>query len=145
LARRRRDTAITEGHIVNKRHLAALLVPLLALPLSACSGSSKASDAAAGSGVTVHLKLLQFTPSTLTVPPGTKVRFVNDEVITHTVTTGSYVLGDNSFRSSEKPDGKLNTKLDGKGDSTSYTFAVPGTYTYFCSIHKAMQGQIVVR
>jgi plastocyanin len=119
---------------------------LLVLPLASCGGSDgDAATADAAAGTTVHLKLLQFTPSTLTVAAGTKVRFVNDEVITHTVTTGSYTVGDNSFRAAEKPDGKLNTTLQGKGDATTYTFAAPGTYQYFCAIHKAMQGQIVVK
>lgn len=118
----------------------------LVLALSACSSSGGGAPSAAGdSATTVHLKLLQFTPKTLTVKAGTAVDFVNDEVITHTVTTGTYTVGDNNFRSTEMADGKLDKKLDGKGDRTSYTFTTPGTYTYFCSIHKAMQGEIVVR
>ena len=125
------------------RHIAVLAATLLALPLAGCGGSTAKSGG--DTATTVHLKLLQFTPSTLTVAAGTKVRFVNDEVISHTVTTGSYTVGDNSFRSSETPDGKLDAQLKKKGDSTTYVFATPGTYQYFCSIHKAMQGQIVVQ
>jgi plastocyanin len=135
-----------EESVAHRRRTAAALGLLLTLPLVSCGGSdSKAASPDVTAGATVHLKLLQFTPSSLTVAPGTKVSFVNDEVITHTVTTGSYTVGDNSFRATEKPDGKLNTTLKGKGDATTYTFAAPGTYQYFCAIHKAMQGQIVVK
>ncbi len=31
------------------------------------------------------------------------------------------------------------------GDSFSFTFDRPGTYTYFCSIHPNMKGTIVVQ
>ena len=117
---------------------------VLLLALTACGGSGDAKSSA-DSGTTVRLKLLQFNPSSLTVAAGTKVRFVNDEVISHTVTTGTYTVGDNSFRSTEMPDGKLDAQLKRKGDSTTYVFSTPGTFTYFCSIHKAMQGQIVVK
>lgn len=112
--------------------------------LTACSESAK-PDTSRDEATTVHLKLLQFSPSTLTVATGSKVRFVNDEVISHTVTTGSYTVGDDTFRSSEKPDGKLDAPLKAKGDSVTYVFSTAGTYQYFCTIHKAMQGQIVVR
>ena len=30
-------------------------------------------------------------------------------------------------------------------DSFSFTFAKPGTYTYFCSVHPHMTGTIVVK
>ena len=131
--------------MVRARSLTALGA-LAALTLAGCGGSggSGKSDSS-NDATTVHLKLLQFNPSTLTVPVGTKVRFVNDEVISHTVTTGTYKVGDNNFRSSEQPDGKLNAQLKAKGDSTTYVFASAGTYQYFCTIHKAMQGQVVVR
>lgn len=124
----------------------ALIGTALALTLAACGGSSEPSTKAASDpATTVGMKLLQFTPTTLTVKPGTSVTFTNDEVITHTVTTGTYTVGADSFRSEEKADGKLDKTLKGKGDTVTYTFASPGTYTYFCTIHKAMQGQIVVR
>lgn len=126
------------------RHHAMALIGLV-LALAACGGSGNGSRAATNAATTVHLKLLQFTPSTLTVKAGTAVEFVNDEVITHTVTTGTYTVGADKFRSAEMPDGKLDTTLKGKGDHVSYTFTSPGTYLYFCSIHKAMQGEIVVR
>lgn len=128
-----------------RQRTATGVIAVLLLPLAACGSgsSSKSNDVAAGS--TVHLKLLLFNPSTLTVSVGTKVRFVNDEVISHTVTTGTYTIGAHNFRSTETPDGKLNAQLKRKGDSATYVFSTPGTYTYYCSIHKAMQGQIVVK
>lgn len=134
-----------------RRTTYAGLSSVLLVTLAACGGSatqadSKGADSATtDSASTVHLKLLQFNPNTLTVKAGSKVTFVNDEVITHTVTTGTFTLGEHDFRSTEMKDGKLDTTLKGKGDAVSYTFAAPGTYTYFCTIHKAMQAEIVVQ
>ena len=133
------------SHPRHRLRSTALVGATLVVTLSACSSGGASTKASGDPGSTVHLKLLQFTPRTLTVKPGTSVEFVNDEVITHTVTTGTYTVGANSFRSAETADGKLNKTLGGKGDRVSYTFTSPGTYTYFCSIHKAMQGEIVVR
>lgn len=130
----------------HRLHVITPLGAALALGLTACGGSSGSAGRATGDpATTVHLKLLQFTPNTLTVKSGTAVEFVNDEVITHTVTTGTYTVGADKFRADEKSDGKLDQTLKGKGDHVAYTFTTPGTYTYFCSIHKAMQGQVVVR
>jgi plastocyanin len=31
------------------------------------------------------------------------------------------------------------------GDRYAFKFGTPGTYTYFCSIHSAMKGLVIVR
>jgi len=71
-----------------------------------------------------------FSPATLTIAPGTTVTWTNDDDIPHTVTAK-----DKAFRS--KP---LDT-----GDRFSFTFATPGEYAYFCSLHPHMVGKVIVK
>jgi plastocyanin len=78
----------------------------------------------------VKIDNFTFSPATLTIALGTSVTWTNDDDIPHTV-----VAKDKSFRS--KP---MDT-----GNQFSYTFAAPGEYDYFCSLHPHMVGKIVVK
>jgi plastocyanin len=79
--------------------------------------------------VQVGIKEFMFGPKELTVPVGTKVTWVNDDQIPHTVAETHKV-----FRS-----GALDTH-----DSFSWVFNTPGEYEYFCVLHPQMIGKIVV-
>jgi plastocyanin len=70
-----------------------------------------------------------FKSDAITVRAGTTVVWQNDDDIPHTV-----VSADGAFRS--RP---LDTE-----DKFSFTFATPGTFDYFCSLHPRMKGQVVV-
>ncbi|MGH7775494.1 MAG: cupredoxin domain-containing protein [Candidatus Binatia bacterium] len=85
-------------------------------------------------GSTVTIRLFQFQPSQLEVKTDTTVTWVNQDDITHPVTSGT----------PDRPDGRFNYRLSGKGSTFSFTFSEPGTYPYFCSRHQSMQGQIRV-
>jgi plastocyanin len=91
--------------------------------------SVAALGAAAPAPNLVTIGNFTFTPQVLTVRQGATVTWVNGDDIPHTV-----VATDQTFRS--KP-------LDSDG-RFSFTFAKPGTYAYFCSIHPRMTGKIVV-
>jgi plastocyanin len=81
------------------------------------------------------LKAIQwYVPEVLTVPVGTTVTWLNNDTVTHTITTTSVPSGASSFTS-----GFL-----AYGNKFSYTFTVPGTYTYDCTVHPFMTGTIVV-
>jgi plastocyanin len=94
----------------------------------------------------VRLKLLQFDPSPLTVKAGTTVTWLEDEDITHTVTSGAVTGVDaaSGLRSGQKPDGRFDHQLTHKGQTFTYRFTQPGTYSYFCSIHQGMNASVVV-
>jgi amicyanin len=77
----------------------------------------------------VHIANFTFAQPTVTVKAGTAVTWVNDDDIPHTV-----VAVDKSFRS----------KVLDTGDRFSFTFAKPGTFAYFCSIHPHMTGKVIV-
>ncbi|MBS0638598.1 MAG: cupredoxin family copper-binding protein [Acetobacteraceae bacterium] len=71
-----------------------------------------------------------FSPKTLTVEPGTRVTWTNEDDIPHTI-----VLTDGSIRSKT---------LDSE-DTFSYRFDKAGTYQYICGLHPHMRGEVVVR
>ena len=105
---------------------------LLAAALAALSPVAMAADTAqdASAATVVEIHNMKFNPANLTVTAGTKVTWVNQDESPHTVTDKGKV-----FRSAA-----LDTK-----DSFSYTFAAPGEFTYFCTIHPMMVGKIVVK
>lgn len=82
----------------------------------------------------VSIFIYAFMPNTLTVRAGTTITWINDDEAEHTV-----VADDTSFESEV-----LKTINIKPGDSFSFTFDQPGTYTYVCSIHPAMKGVIEV-
>jgi plastocyanin len=92
------------------------------LVLAWFTASAKAEDAK------VTIDNFTFNPPSLTVKTGTTVTWTNQDDIPHTVVSLQ------QFRS--KP-------LDSE-DSFKFTFATPGTYKYFCSLHPHMTGTIVV-
>jgi plastocyanin len=72
-----------------------------------------------------------FGPSTLTVKSGTKVVFINNDEIPHLIASTQ-----NKF--------KQSTLLD-TNQRFTITLTKPGTYDYYCSLHPAMQGKIIVQ
>lgn len=99
------------------------------LIFAAVAALAPAALAASPAAATVHIRDFAFVPPTLTVVPGTTVRFVNDDTEAHTVTAS-----DRSFDS-----GGLDT-----GDSWTYRFASPGKFAYFCALHPYMHGVVTV-
>ena len=73
----------------------------------------------------------KYVPDTLTVPAGTKVTWTNHDDMPHTVTS------DTTPRT-------LDSEALDTDDQFSYVFAEPGTYTYMCTVHPKMSGQIIV-
>ena len=78
----------------------------------------------------VWITSMEFKPSSLTVPVGTKVTWVNHEGENHTVTSAKKGLFDGGL----EPFGTF-----------SFTFTEPGDYEYACSPHEAMIGVIHVK
>jgi plastocyanin len=79
--------------------------------------------------VVVSIDNFTFSPQSLTVKSGTTVVWANADDIPHTLASTTKL-----FKSQA---------LDA-GDKFSFTFSVPGTYQYFCSLHPHMVGTIVV-
>lgn len=77
----------------------------------------------------IKIENFTFAPATLTVPAGATVTWVNDDDIPHAV-----AADDHGFKSKV-----LDTQ-----DRFTTTFAKPGSYGYFCSLHPHMTGKVVV-
>jgi plastocyanin len=82
--------------------------------------------------VQVRVASFLFSPSALTIKKGTTVLWMNSSGTDHTVT------GDTGNPAS------LDGAVGASGGTFSFTFTVPGTYHYHCSIHPIMKGTITV-
>src|ERR1700680_4250025 len=102
--------------------------------LAMMGGGSRSSVAKAGqrpaSNAEVKIDNFSFGPATVTVAAGTTVTWTNRDDIPHTV-----VSDDKVFKS----------KVMDTDEKFSYTFARPGTYPYFCSVHPKMTGKVIVQ
>jgi plastocyanin len=103
----------------------------LALLAIAAGAPRKIASAQEPAHKTVEVRIdnFSFAPQTLHVAAGTTVTWSNQDDIPHTVVSSGL------FRS---------TALD-TNDKFSFTFAKPGTYSYFCGIHPKMTGSVEVR
>jgi plastocyanin len=138
LARRLRDKLVLPGF--------GLLLPLAAVFLSGCgehtreaseeilkAGTSQVADPAPDvDPPQVLIDSFTFKPRQLTVAVGTKVKWVNQDDVPHTVTSS---LKPRLFDS-----GAMETE-----DPFVYVFTKPGTYEYFCAVHPHMTGRIIVK
>jgi amicyanin len=100
--------------------LAALTAPLLAaamLPVVAQTAPAIAIDN------------FTFNPQRITVKAGTTVTWTNRDDIPHAIAAAGK---------------QFKSKVLDTDNSYSFTFATPGTYVYFCSLHPHMTGTVVV-
>ncbi|MGI0037361.1 MAG: cupredoxin domain-containing protein [Nitrososphaera sp.] len=79
-----------------------------------------------------------FAPETLKVRPGATVTWTNEDKMPHTITSGTSKADMNSLFDSEI----LSPTAAGK--QWEQTFDTKGTFDYFCKIHPAMAGRVVV-
>jgi plastocyanin len=101
---------------------------LLAATVLAAAATLPAASARAAE-TEVKVDNFAFAPQRIVVKAGTTVTWTNADDAPHTVASSSKV-----FKS-----GALDTE-----DKFSFTFATPGTYEYFCSLHPHMTGTVVV-
>jgi len=96
-------------------------------------GAVRVASQGSKSSTLVEVKIdnFSFSPTPVTVPVGTTIKWTNHDDIPHTVVSDDK----STFRS--KP---MDTD-----ETFTYTFTKPGTYTYFCSIHPKMVAKVVVQ
>jgi plastocyanin len=76
-----------------------------------------------------------FVPVDVTVKPGSILTWKNDDTAIHTATSGKDAT----------PDGKFDTSLISPGLSKPQTMpSEPGEYSYFCTLHPWMTGEVIV-
>jgi plastocyanin len=105
---------------------------LLAAALAAGASTMPIGDPATGTATStvVAIKDFAFSPSSMTVEPGTTITWTNEDESPHTITDKG-----KTFRSAA-----LDTN-----DRFSYTFTQPGEFTYYCTLHPMMVGKIIVK
>ena len=84
---------------------------------------------------TISIRDNSFSPASLTVDPGTTVRWVHNGSAIHTATSGTR----------NNPDGLFDSGDMRNGDTFEFTFSNSGTFDYNCIYHAGMDGTIVVR
>ncbi len=105
---------------------AAIVAGLLLM--ATVSVTSKAAVAPAAT--IVRIGNFSFNAAVVTVKQGTTVTWVNGDDIPHTVVSTN---------------GVFKSKVLDTDDRFSFTFAKPGQFSYFCSLHPHMTGKVVVK
>jgi len=117
------------GGPVWAQNMADSSMPMHDRSVSGKSMSSDATPKTASKTYSVEIKDFAFAPTTITVPVGAKITWVNKDEEPHTVVSTS-----DAFKSRA-----LDTD-----EQFSFTFAKPGTYKYFCSVHPRMVATVIV-
>jgi plastocyanin len=78
----------------------------------------------------VSISNFAFAPAELTIAPGTRVRWVNEDGAPHGIA---------------HKDGAPGVDLLLPGASAERVYDAPGTFDYVCSVHAYMNGRVVVR
>jgi plastocyanin len=98
-------------------------------PAPAVAQPPTAPSAAPSEAPLVHIANLAFGGGALRVRPGTRVRWVNDDQVQHSVTADN---------------GSFDSGLIEAGQAFERTFDRPGTYAYHCTPHPFMHGVVIV-
>jgi plastocyanin len=85
---------------------------------------------AAHAETTITVRKFAFEPKEITITPGTKIVWINKDETPHTISAA-----DKAF---------VSKALD-TDDKYEMTFAKPGDFGYFCTLHPFMTGTVHVR
>lgn len=113
--------------------IAGLIAPVMIAILLLCVESPSvmaSSDKTSAASAEVKIDNFSFGPQTITVPVGATVVWTNHDDIPHT---------------SVSTEGVFKSKVMDTDEKFSYTFTKAGTYSYYCSVHPEMTGQVVVK
>ena len=111
----------------------ALTALLFALAVAGCGGGGGSAAGSPVATTTVDLPAsYRFVPAAISVATGATVTWTNHDNFTHSV----------AFLDGGLP---ADPRVMKPGETTTFTFAAPGTYRYQCSFHpQNMQGTVVV-
>ena len=123
------SSLVSAGYRIDNLQIAQVKVPVDKTQSSGTAGVSMVL------GSSTPDSLEYFSPSKLSVQPGTTVVWTNDDTAAHTVTTGTPENG---------PSGLFDSGLFGPGSTFEYQFNVAGEYDYFCMVHPWMTGKVTV-
>ncbi len=129
---------VTKMKVIKNNHRILALLFLIALFMVSCSspqqtdGVEESPEEMAPAEGEVVMQGITFQPPEITVQVGTAVTWVNEDSVSHTVTSGTRGEATGEFDASVAP-----------GESFSFTFEEAGRFDYFCSIHPGMDGSVI--
>ena len=112
-------------------------------PATQSSGSNTCGNTTSGINVSIVPGVpadKSFSPNPINTKVGGIVTWTNKDTIAHTVTSGTGPIDPNKGK---EFDSGLSTLLT-PGKTFSHTFNTAGEFTYFCQVHPAMIGKVVV-
>lgn len=92
--------------------------------LVASCGSDSPTGPQSGT-IEVELRATSFSPSQVTITPGSTIRWVNQGNILHTVTPAGHSEWEEATLTSE-------------GETFTHTFTEEGVYAYYCDPHRSV-------
>jgi plastocyanin len=118
--------------MLGKSTLVASVMSSVVIAFVLLSAGSLIATAADPPSAKAEVKIdnFSFGPQTVTVPVGATVTWTNHDDIPHT---------------SVSTEGVFKSKVMDTDEKFSYTFTKAGTYSYYCTIHPKMTGQVVVK
>jgi plastocyanin len=117
--------------------LAALGFALVVVPVGPAVSEEAPSPAPpAGEEATVELFAFHARPDRVEIKTGTTVTWSNKEAVDYPVRSGRHEI--------RADDGSFASPSMAPGTRWSHRFNLPGTFTYRCTQHKDLEGQIVV-
>lgn len=105
--------------------------PAAATPTPSATPSATPAPQASAAAIHVDIMGFAYAPAALSIKVGDTVTWHNHDTAPHTVTVSS---GPVTFASPT-----LNS-----GETFTYTFTLPGTYSYYCAFHPNMVGSVTV-
>lgn len=115
-----------------RRHGHRLPTVAVILVLGACSSDDDepaAPQAGDAAGAAVTIQNFSFDPAELEVEAGTAVTATNDDSVAHTWTAD---------------DGAFDSGNLASGESFKHVLDEAGTFTYHCTLHPTMTGEVTV-
>jgi len=82
-----------------------------------------------------------YTPNPVEVNVGDTVTWINDDLTTHTATSGSSSSGSTGMFGGTDDSPEI---MGAAGDTQSFTFDEAGQFEYYCTLHPNMVGTVVV-
>jgi amicyanin len=105
---------------------------------SGMMGSNQSTPTQQGTPVTgvtkINMHNSAYQPANIQVRVGTTVTWTNQDEVPHTVT----------FRNDMPGNSMMGSSMMTHGQSFSYTFRMPGTYHYYCTVHPSMVATVTV-
>ena len=103
------------------------------------AGTAAAAAPADPSSITI--KLIAFKPTKLDIAAGTEVTWIQDDVASHTVTSGG--VETTGGTATAQPDGKFDSGTIKPGQNFAFTFGEAGDFPFYCAVHPATMTGVV--